>query len=57
MEMAKNMKKVIKSNHINDFIEVERIDNYKVHDMRFKEQEGTSLPLVDNSNVISAKNE
>ena len=38
----------------NDFT-VGKIDKYKVHDMRFKEQGGTSLPLVDCSKHSSAK--
>ena len=53
MEMARDMKNIItKSN----YIRVREIDHFKVHEMSFKEQEGTSLPLVSNREHSSAKN-
>ena len=44
LEMAQNMIKIIDRS---SEIFVHRIDQYKVHDLRFKTQTGTSLPLID----------
>ena len=42
MEMAQDMAKIT---HFN--FQVQKVDQYRVHDINFKPQEGTSLPVVD----------
>ena len=44
MEMAHAMAKIIDRSSV--FL-VDNINQFKVHDLRFKKQRGTSLPLID----------
>ena len=50
-EMSQEMAKITSKNHL----KVQKIGCYKVHDMRFKKQEGTSLQLADCSHHSTAK--
>ena len=43
MDMSQKMAKIARKNHL----KAKEIGLFKVHDMRFKEQEGTSLKLAD----------
>ena len=53
MKMSHNMERIIRQYKF----EVSKIDEYKVQDMSFKKQVGTSLPLVDDSQLSSTKDE
>ena len=50
-KMSQDMEQIAK--HFE--LEAREIDKYKVQDMSFKKQVGTSLPLVDDSQLSSTK--
>ena len=52
IEMAQAMAKII--NRSSEFL-VHNIDQFKVHDLQFKEQTGTLLPLIDCSQHSTMK--
>ena len=50
MKMSHDMERSVRY-----YVVVSEIDEYKVQDMSFKKQVGTSLPLVDDSQLSSTK--
>ena len=50
MKMSHDMERIVRY-----FCGVSEIDKYKVQDMSFKKQDGTSLPLIADSQLSSTK--